>query len=375
LEELEMDFAERYSFEHADVAVCSSLAVLDHVRRIGWGDRSAGIVAAGDRYIDLIGNPQRSPAKPQAAALPREAFPLVTVVVPHYNLGRYLPEALASLAEQRYPNLEVLVIDDGSTDQYSLEIFEQMQSLYPRYRFLRQANAGIGATRNRGLHEAKGEYFLPMDADNLAQPDMVDRFVAGMQRNPDLEAMTCYFLAFEDGIPPTPEHCRYAYRPLGGPHILASIRNVYGDANALFRTATLRALGGYEVDRDTSFEDWEVFVKLVHAGGNIGVIPEHLFYYRHRQGGFSRVTDDYRNHQRVLRQFLQLDHLPPAERATLWTALFGLMRQAAQFRGRLRYRLADHLHNLCARVPLATRSLKWLFRTGSQAWNYLMRQT
>ena len=324
-EELELDFAERYAFEQADVQAIPDPAMRDYVRRIGWAERDAA-----------------PPTDPDAG----DACPLVTAAVPHYNLGRYLPEALASLAGQTYPNLEVVVIDDGSTDQSSLDVFGQMRSLYPQFRFVRQSNAGIGATRNRGLREANGEYFIPADADNVARPDMVERFVAGIRRNPGLGAMTCYFLAFKDGVSPTTGPYHYAHRPTGGPHALACIRNVYGDGNAIFRTSAFRAVGGYEIDRDTSFEDWEAFVKLVHAGHGVGVIPDHLFYYRHRETGFSRVTDDYRNRQRVLRQFMQLDRLPPAERAVLWNALFGFHRRADRLRELMRYRAADRLHAL-----------------------------
>ena len=350
-EELELDFAERYVFENADVRETPDPAMLQYVRRIGWDDQgTAAIPEAGD------------------------AHPLVTVAVPHYNLGRYLPEALASLAVQTHPTLEVVVIDDGSTDPRSLEIFEEMQDRYSRYSFLCQTNAGIGAARNRGLREAKGAYFLPVDADNVARPDMVERFVAGIRRNPDLGAMTCYFLAFKDGVPPTREPHLYAHRPTGGPHALACIRNVYGDGNAIFRTAALRAVGGFETDRDTSFEDWEAFVKLVHAGHGVGVLPERLFYYRHREAGFSRVTDDYRNRQRVLRQFLQLDHLPRAERAVLWNTMFGFHRRANQLRELMRYRVADQLCALCARVPLVNRGLKWALQMGLNAWKSLDRK-
>src|SRR5262249_25649861 len=124
--------------------------------------------------------------------------PLVTIGIGYYNLGEFLPAALASLAAQTYANLDVIVIDDGSTQPASIRAFDELKSRYPQFRFLRQENAGIGATRNRCLSEARGEYFIPMDADNIARPDMVERFVAGITRNPAYSAMTCYFLAFTE---------------------------------------------------------------------------------------------------------------------------------------------------------------------------------
>jgi glycosyltransferase involved in cell wall biosynthesis len=311
----------------------------------------------------------------QGVDTPRSpATPLVTVAIAHYNLGTYLPETLASLAAQTYGNLEVLVIDDGSTDPRSREVFAEQERRYPQFRFLRQANAGIGATRNRGLAEARGEFFLPMDADNVACPHMIETLVAAIRRNPDLSAMTCFCLAFEEARDIAAEDFQYAYRPTGGPHVLASLKNVYGDANAILRTEAFRAVGGYETDRDSSWEDLEAFVKLVNAGHKIDTVPEYLFYYRHLETGFSRVTSNYLNQRRVLRQYFHLDRLPTAEGIALWTALVSLQKRNDALALRLaslRYRVADNVHALFARVPAVKKGLRWLLHSGGQAWHYL----
>jgi glycosyltransferase involved in cell wall biosynthesis len=249
--------------------------------------------------------------------------PLVSLVVPFYNLGDYLPEALASLAAQDYPHTEVIVVDDGSTDLESLHVLECMKREYPTYRFVRQHNQGLGAARNAGLAAARGEFFLPLDADNIARPDMVSRFVNALERNPSVSAVTCYFLAFTDTPDIAAEQYAYAYRPCGGPFVAAALRNVYGDANGMFRTAALRAIGGYETDKDTTCEDWEMYVKLARTGHQIDVVPDYLFYYRHRETSLLRTTDHVLNRRRVLRQFFSADGLPRAEQIQLWSALAG----------------------------------------------------
>jgi GT2 family glycosyltransferase len=334
-EEVEVDHAERFAFENADERVTPDAALFDFVRRAGWEVMSVAHASGSD------------------------TTPLVTIGIAHHNLGAYLPETLASLAAQSYPHLDVVVIDDGSTDARALAVFEQMREKYPGFRFLRQANAGIGATRNRCLELARGEFFVPVDADNVARPEMVERLVRAIRQNPHLAAMTCYYLAFED----TPDRPVFAGRPAGGPHTLAGIRNVYGDANAVFRTAALRAVGGYETDRGTSCEDWEAFVKLVNAGERIGVVPEHLFHYRHRPAGFSRRTNWFANHQRVLRQFTRNAPLPAGEAEVLWTALLGFhlrLQQLERTPPPLRHRVADRLHAAFGRVPGVLRGLKRL---------------
>ena len=342
--EVEIDFAERFSYENADIRVEPCSALTEFVRSLDWVVRSDPLLSVPDAML--------APDKP---------YPLVTVGIAYYNLGQYLPETLASLATQTYPNTEVIVIDDGSTDPASVQVFAEMEVAYPHYRFFHQMNAGIGATRNRCIELATGEYFIPVDADNIARPEMVWRFVEAMQRNPRLVAMTCYYLAFAGGSQLARKEFLYAGRPTGGPHVLASVRNIYGDANAIFCTRPFRALGGYTTDRGTSCEDWEAFVRLVNAGHRIGVVPAHLFYYRHLVAGFSRRTNWFANHQRPLRQFTQLPGLPPGEGAVLWTALLGFHLRIEQLTSGprlLRYRIADALHGVFMRLPWVGRLLK-----------------
>lgn len=300
--------------------------------------------------------------------------PMVTIGMAYHNLGGYLPQALAALAAQSHRNLEVIVIDDGSTEPLSQKVFAQQQARFPQFRFLRQDNAGIGATRNRALAEARGEFFMTVDADNVARPDMVERLVAALRRNADLSAVSCYYLAFRNDDELRRQVHPYAYRPAGGPHVLAGYRNVYGDANALFRTEALRSVGGYETDRDTSWEDLEVFVKLVHAGHCVDVLPDYLFYYRHLESGWSRVTSGYLNHQRVLRQLIRQESLPLTERIALWNALVGLQKQNEHLRlvlKSLRYRLANRVHALFSWSPRLKGSVRWLLRSGGRVLNKL----
>ena len=93
-------------------------------------------------------------------------------------------------------------------------------------------------------------------------------------------------------------------------------------------------------------EDWEAYVKLIHAEKRIDVIPEYLFLYRHREAGFSRATNWFANHQRVLRQFNSINLLPARDAAVAWTALLGFHRENVRLEERLRsfhYRAADAL--------------------------------
>jgi GT2 family glycosyltransferase len=299
--------------------------------------------AACRAYSDLLNSAPRRSSRPPARSantapkhrVCRQEQPLVSIVVPYYNVGDYLPETLTSLAAQDYPRLEVIVVNDGSTDSHSLGVWEQMQARYPHFRYVTQDNQGLGAARNAGLALAQGEFFLPVDADNLARPQMVRRFVDALERNPDVSVMTCFFLAFEEPADIAAGRFKHAYRPCGGPYVAAALRNVYGDANAMSRTSALRAVGGFETDKHTTCEDWELYVKLVREGHQIGVVPEYLFYYRHRAKSLLRTTDAFLNRRRVLRQFFTSAQLPQAEQIQLWTALASLDEKQRQLRWEL----------------------------------------
>jgi glycosyl transferase family 2 len=300
----------------------------DAERRLAEAVRLRRCDVPGDDKEDGLDILFRSPSSVLSASA--AASPLATIAVTHYNLGRYLPETLASLAAQTYRDVEVLVIDDGSTCEGSCQIWEDQRRLYPQFRFIRQHNAGLGAARNRALSEARGAYFIPVDADNIAAPGMVEAFVRAMRSDPDASAMTCFFLAFRDVADIEKGKFLYQCCPTGGPYAAACAYNVYGDANAVFRADHLRAVGGFTVDRSTYCHDWETFVKLAQAGRRIGVVPEHLFCYRRRPDGMSAVmsgggSDVYPFIQRMLTTFFSGE--ATVEARTLWTMLAGSLLQ------------------------------------------------
>jgi hypothetical protein len=180
-----------------------------------------------------------------------------------------------------------------------------------------------------------------MEAGHVACPDMVERLLARARANPRLSAVTCYLLASKSGGDPSPQ---------------VSVKNVLG--HALFRTEDFRAVGGYDEG-----QDWSAFFKLVNAGRQVDILPEHLFYC-------DPVAMNSDGEAGWLQPFLALDRALAAERVDLWKALAGRERrleelarenQALRARlGLLRYQIADRLDALCARVPLVRRGLKWV---------------
>ena len=106
--------------------------------------------------------------------------PLVSVIVPAYNAERGLGKCLGSLASQTYGNLDVVVIDDGSTDGSGM-IAEEWASRDKRFRVVREKNSGVATARNTGLHNARGEYVAFVDSDDYVEPDFVETMLKALQ--------------------------------------------------------------------------------------------------------------------------------------------------------------------------------------------------
>lgn len=117
-----------------------------------------------------------------------EAFPLVSIVVPVYNAERYLADLLECISDQTYSALEVILVDDGSTDS-SFRICENWARSDDRFRALRQPNLGAGVARNTGMSLARGEYVICMDADDLIAPDMIEKMVQPCLTAPDIQVV------------------------------------------------------------------------------------------------------------------------------------------------------------------------------------------
>jgi glycosyltransferase involved in cell wall biosynthesis len=105
---------------------------------------------------------------------------LVSVIIPAFNAGKYIHETVESVLSQDYPLLEILVVDDGSTDN-TLEIIEYFKRKDPRIRIFRQGRGGVAVARNTGISHARGEFIAPLDADDIWYPDKISSQVRVMQ--------------------------------------------------------------------------------------------------------------------------------------------------------------------------------------------------
>lgn len=230
--------------------------------------------------------------------------PLVSVCLVHHERPELLSRALESLRRQTYPHIEVILVDDGSGSDVAKAYLEALQAEFAEreWRLIWQTNRYLGAARNTAADAAHGTYLLFMDDDNVAMPHEVETFVHAMQCA-RADILTTPSALFADDDWPLP-HVRRMWLPLGGAAAAGLYQNVYGDANACWKTSVFKALGGYSEDYGLGFEDWELFARAVLAGYHLEVIPEPLFWYRINARGMLSTGDLKSNQARVMRAYM-----------------------------------------------------------------------
>jgi glycosyltransferase involved in cell wall biosynthesis len=270
--------AERSRADHGTAGVVAALsACYAAVPRSGRGPvPAAGPPARTDR-------PQQTSTRTGApAAAPTTPASPVSVVIPLFDQGRYLGQAVDSVRRSGYPHVEIVVVDDGSTDPETVRAFDDLRGVVK----VRQRNAGLSAARNAGLARVSGRYVVPLDADDLLPPGFIASAVAAMERDSRLGCLTGYLRYF--GL------LDFTYVPVGHVPGLSLVLNTHARATGLYRRDALEAVGGYDEELP-AFEDWDLHIRLHEAGYRSDVLPVvGQLYRRHRESMTFGVSDQLR---------------------------------------------------------------------------------
>jgi GT2 family glycosyltransferase len=209
------------------------------------------------------------------------AEPLVTVIMPAYNQARYLPAALDSVLGQTFRDFEIVVVDDGSTDE--------TPQILARYgvRCIRQENAGLPAARNTAIAAARGRWLAFLDSDDVWQPAYLATTMAALERVPEaVGAFAAWLYIDGDGRP-----LDQAVRPFGGDErrLVAELdwRNALLPSAAVVSRAAVVACGAFDTGL-AACEDWDLWLRL-RAHGRLLLVPEVLMLYRSHG---ESMTDD-----------------------------------------------------------------------------------
>ena len=203
--------------------------------------------------------------------------PRVTILMPVYNGQRYVDEAIASVVGQGFADFEFVIIDDGSTDG-TPAILETWAARDPRIVVHRSPrNEGISSALNRGLAVARGQYIGRQDADDLCLPGRLERQVAVLDAQPNVEIVSAGYEMIEpDG------RFRYAVKRYEAPEVVEYLLNfsnfIGGHGQVMFRRASAAAVGNYSLEYANS-QDYELWSKLIRRGSCV-VLP--IIGMRHR---------------------------------------------------------------------------------------------
>lgn len=207
------------------------------------------------------------------------AKPLVSVVIPVYNMEEFLEETLDSVLSSDYPNFEVIVMDDGSKDR-SLEIAESYKSRYENVRVYTQANSGVATARNHAISKAGGVYILPVDADNRISKELIHSAVDILESDPEVKVICPRAEFFGD------RSGEWVLPPFS---LSLLARKNMMDTCAVYRKSEWERIGGYCAEI-VAREDWEFWISMLKDGGKVVKLPEIGLFYRVREQS-KRVTD------------------------------------------------------------------------------------
>lgn len=195
--------------------------------------------------------------------------PLVSLIVTVYNMEKYVGECLESILASEYKNFEVIVVDDGSTDN-SLNVVRRYAYKDNRIKYFTQANAGVCIARNNGISRSAGEYILPIDADDKITSTYIGDAVEKITSDPNIKVVC-----------PKSEYFGTRTGEWKLPHYsinLLAYKNMI-PCSSLFRKADWERVGGYDPVVPAR-EDWMFWIAVLKDGGKVVTLNRLSFYYR-----------------------------------------------------------------------------------------------
>lgn len=219
--------------------------------------------------------------------------PRVTIIIPCHDLGAYLDEAVDSVFAQTVQDFDVIVVDDGSTDEATRRLLDGYER--PRTRVFRTENRGLSAARNVAAARTQAEYLCALDADDRLAPAYLERSLAVLDADPSLAFASHWVRTFgEEEREWRPERCDLA--------AVLDMNTLNGAA--LIRRDVVVAVGGWDEAFRDGCEDWDFWLTLLERGYAGTIIPEVLFHYRRRPGSMSRIMMQGDVHLGVFGQIL-----------------------------------------------------------------------
>jgi len=218
--------------------------------------------------------------------------PLVSVIIPAYNSAAFLADAVNSAARQTYRAVELIIVNDGSTDDTGI-IADRLAAADARIRVVHKANAGLSAARNSALAVAHGEFVSFLDSDDALLPEKIEQQVAFLLANPECDLVYSDYYVADATLSPI------GLRTPGTPPLpfgdLFVLRNWFPPVVPLVRASLARRVGPFDESLRAA-EDWDYWTRCA-AAGRFGYRPGAVAVYRFHQQQMSRQFERMRQAQ------------------------------------------------------------------------------
>ncbi len=200
-------------------------------------------------------------------------MPKVSIIIPCYNHGKYLDQAIQSVFNQTYSNYEIIVLDDGSDDNKTKKIIKHLKNKYKNktnIKFIYTENKGLPSARNTAIEKANGKFILPLDADDKIAAKFLEKCVSILIKDDNIGIVATYVKAF--GYKNWKAKPKYKFSRF-------IVENQI-PTTALFKKKDWEKVNGYNANMKHGWEDYDFWLSILELNKKIKIIPEILFFYR-----------------------------------------------------------------------------------------------
>lgn len=196
---------------------------------------------------------------------------IVSVIIPCFNQGQFLEECIDSIKKSTYTNIEIIIVDDGSTDEESINIFRTFP--FENCQLLQQVNQGPSIARNTAINQSSGKYILPLDADDKIGIDYIQQAVQILESRAEIGIVYCdaEFFGLKEG--------KWILPDFDKDKILTE--NLIFNC-AMFRKSDFNMTVGYNPNMKAGWEDWDFWLSILELKRKVYKISSVQFYYRIR---------------------------------------------------------------------------------------------
>ncbi|SFG93070.1 glycosyltransferase family 2 protein [Pedobacter insulae] len=225
--------------------------------------------------------------------------PLVSIIVPCYMQAKYLEDALKSVLDQNYQNWECIIIDDGSPDETEI-ISREWEKKDKRFIYIRKTNGGLSSARNSGIVLAKGEFILPLDADDKIGKEYIQQAIELFTTSRNTTLIYCKAVNFgaenkewELGV--------YSYSNL-------LISNMIF-CSAIYRKSDAVRINGYDENLKNGLEDWDFWIRLLDKNSNVVQLKTIGFYYRLKESSMIKNLHETENLFKLVKREIYIKNI------------------------------------------------------------------